>query len=69
MSKTVCVCVCACVSDADLPVVVTSAPLFTTKSQLLPGSCFVVGYDTAIRLVMPKYYNNSEAEMLVQFAT
>lgn len=30
-------------------------------------STFVVGYDTAIRLVMPKYYNNSETEMAVEF--
>ena len=53
---------------ADLPVVLTRAPLFTTKSELFPGSTFVVGYDTAIRLVQERYYG-SEAEMVRQFAT
>jgi hypothetical protein len=31
-------------------------PLFTAKAELYPGSMFVVGYDTAIRLVAPHYY-------------
>ncbi len=53
---------------ADLPVVLTRAPLFTTKSDLFPGSTFVVGYDTAARLVQERYYG-SEAEMVRQFAT
>jgi nicotinamide mononucleotide (NMN) deamidase PncC len=53
---------------ADLPVVLTRAPLFTTKSDLFPESTFVVGYDTAIRLVQERYYG-SEAEMVRQFAT
>lgn len=50
-----------------LPVVLTKAPLFTTKSELFPGSTFVVGYDTATRLVQQRYYG-SEADMIVQFA-
>ncbi|EFJ52742.1 hypothetical protein VOLCADRAFT_78735 [Volvox carteri f. nagariensis] len=51
-----------------LPVVVTRAPLFTNKADLLPGSRFVVGYDTAARLVLPKYYGNSYTQMLLDFA-
>ena len=43
------------------------APLYTNKARLLPRSTFVVGYDTAIRLVMPKYYGG-EVDMLLQFA-
>ena len=43
------------------------APLYTLKARLFPGSTFVVGYDTAIRLVMPKYYGG-ENGMLLQFA-
>ena len=43
------------------------APLYTLKARLLPGSTFVVGYDTAIRLVMPKYYRGEQG-MLLQFA-
>jgi hypothetical protein len=34
-------------------------PLFTTKAERYPGSMFVVGYDTAIRLVAPRYYNGA----------
>ena len=43
------------------------APLYTVKARLLPRATFVVGYDTAIRLVMPKYYGGQEG-MLLQFA-
>lgn len=50
-----------------LPLLVTRASLFTNKARLLPGACFVVGWDTAIRLVMPKYYDGSETNMLLQF--
>jgi len=52
---------------AQLPVVVTQAPLFTQKADLFPKSKFVVGYDTAARLVQEKYYG-SETAMLLQFA-
>jgi hypothetical protein len=44
----------------DTPVVVTSAPLFVNKAALFPRSLFVVGADTAARLVLPKYYGDSE---------
>lgn len=52
---------------AQRPVVITQAPLFTQKSDLFPKSSFVVGYDTAARLVQEKYYG-SETAMLLQFA-
>jgi hypothetical protein len=52
---------------AQLPVVITQAPLFTQKADLFPKSKFVVGYDTAARLVQEKYYG-SETAMLLQFA-
>ena len=52
---------------AGAPVVLTQAPLFTMKADLFPGSTFVVGYDTAQRLVQPGYYG-SESAMLLQFA-
>ena len=51
------------------PVVLTRAPLFTTKAGLFPGSCFVVGYDTAIRLVQQRYYGDSASEMVREFST
>lgn len=38
------------------PVVLTRAPLFREKAALFPGCVFVVGHDTAVRLVEPRYY-------------
>ena len=32
------------------------ASLFTDKARLFPRSAFVIGYDTAVRLVAPRYY-------------
>jgi len=40
--------------------VLTDAPLFGDKAALLPGTQFVVGVDTALRIVMPKYYGGEE---------
>lgn len=50
-----------------LPLVLTRAPLFTMKSELFPRSTFVVGYDTAVRLVQKKYYGSKD-DMIRQFA-
>jgi hypothetical protein len=41
-------------TSAGLPLLLTSAPLFTGKAELLRGSKFVLGWDTAVRIVMPK---------------
>lgn len=30
---------------------VTSSPLFHQKAELFPGSTFVIGYDTAVRII------------------
>lgn len=38
------------------PLVLTNAPLFADKAELLPGTVFVVGVDTALRILDPKYY-------------
>lgn len=48
-------------------VVLSREPLFVAKAALFPGSMFVVGYDTAIRLVNPRYYGG-EAGMLQAMA-
>jgi cytidyltransferase-like protein len=45
-------------------VLVTRAPLFSRKAALFPGSVFVVGADTAARIVHPKYYEGDSAAML-----
>jgi hypothetical protein len=45
------------------PVELTRAPTFVEKSRLFPGATFVIGADTAERLVAPKYYGDDEARM------
>jgi hypothetical protein len=47
----------------DPPLVLTDAPLFVDKARLMPGTVFVVGVDTAARIVMPKYYKGSDTAM------
>ena len=41
----------------------TRAPTFLEKARLLPGVTFVVGADTAERLVALRYYGDDEARM------
>jgi hypothetical protein len=38
----------------------TEAPRFVEKAELFPGAVFVVGADTACRIVDPRYYVDSE---------
>jgi hypothetical protein len=45
------------------PVELTSAPTFLEKSRLFPGTAFVIGVDTAERLVAPRYYGHDEDRM------
>jgi hypothetical protein len=47
------------------PVELTRAPTFLEKSRLFPGTTFVIGADTAERLVAPKYYGDDELRMHV----
>ena len=44
---------------AHAPVVLTRAPLFADKAALFPGAVFVVGADTAERLVDKRFYGGS----------
>ncbi len=48
----------------DRPLVLSAAPTFVAKSRLFPKTVFVVGLDTAERIVQPKYYGGSKSEML-----
>jgi len=43
----------------------TRAPTFLEKARLFPGTTFVIGADTAMRLVAPRYYGGDEARMHV----
>jgi hypothetical protein len=45
------------------PVWVTRAPTFAEKASLFPGVVFVVGADTAERIIAPRYYKDSETRM------
>jgi Cytidylyltransferase-like len=47
------------------PVELTRAPTFVEKSRLFPQTTFVIGADTAERLVAPKYYGDDEVRMHV----
>lgn len=50
------------------PVVAGTAPTFVEKSRLYPAATFVVGFDTAARVIEPRYYGNSETAMLAALA-
>jgi hypothetical protein len=43
------------------PLWLTHAPTFEEKARLFPGAVFVVGADTAARIVQSRFYQNSEA--------
>lgn len=45
------------------PVAITAAPLFQDKARLFPGCWFVIGFDTAVRILAPQYYQNGESGM------
>lgn len=46
------------------PVYLTNAPTFIEKARLFPGVTFVVGYDTAVRILAPRYYGHSPEKMI-----
>ena len=48
----------------DDTVVLTRAETFQKKAALFPGTTFLLGWDTAIRLVAPRYYRGEEDMML-----
>lgn len=45
------------------PVVASHAGTFVEKTRLFPRSTFIVGYDTAARIVHPRYYDDSQQKM------
>jgi len=45
-------------------IAITSCPTFFLKARRFPNSIFIVGYDTALRILQKKYYNNSEEKMI-----
>ena len=55
--------------DDSESVAVTRAHVFYRKAALFPGCAFVIGYDTAVRLVDPRYYAGSYAVMVSALET
>lgn len=49
-------------------VALTRAPVFYEKARLMPGCAFVIGADTAVRLVDERYYGGSHSNMLIALA-
>lgn len=47
------------------PLALTREPVFWKKSRMLPGCAFIIGADTAVRLVEPRYYEGSRSQMLI----
>lgn len=46
------------------PLILTRVPVFYEKSLLLPECTFIIGADTAVRVVDPHYYGDSLPKML-----
>ena len=49
-------------------VVVSNAPTFVAKARLFPNTTFVIGYDTAVRILQPRFYADSHEQMLSALA-
>jgi hypothetical protein len=45
------------------PVYAGAAPNFVEKARLYPGTTFVIGYDTATRIMQPRYYGDDAGAM------
>lgn len=43
----------------------TTKPTFVQKVSLFPGAIFVIGFDTAVRLLEPRYYTPATEEGMV----
>lgn len=55
--------------DTSPALILTRAPRFVDKAALMPGATFVLGYDTAVRLLNPKYYPDGDvSSSLAQIA-
>jgi cytidyltransferase-like protein len=46
--------------DPTREVILTAAPTFVEKAALMPGTTFIVGADTVVRIAQAKYYGNDE---------
>ncbi|XP_062110033.1 uncharacterized protein LOC133821883 isoform X2 [Humulus lupulus] len=49
---------------AGKTVILSNQPYFYKKAEIFPGSAFVIGADTAARLIHPKYYDGDHNKMM-----
>ncbi|EPS69644.1 hypothetical protein M569_05118, partial [Genlisea aurea] len=49
---------------AGKTLIISNQPFFYEKAELFPGSAFVIGADTAVRLINPRYYGGDYDGML-----
>lgn len=49
-----------CEQFPDAPLLLSAAPTFAERVDLVPGVVFVVGIDTAVRIVEPRFYGGVE---------
>jgi len=42
----------------------STSPTFVKKSRIYPGTTFIVGYDTAQRIIQPRFYDGDHSSML-----
>ena len=47
----------------DVPLALSTAPLFVDKARLFPGTTFVIGFDTAVRILDPRFYQGGQQGM------
>ena len=47
------------------PVIISNAPTFVKKARLFPGTTFIVGYDTAKRILETRFYDDSYEQMQI----
>lgn len=48
------------------PIILSRAPLFNDKAAFFPRSTFILGADTAARLVSPRFYQNEDVEAALE---
>ena len=52
-------------STGGRDMLLTRAPTFVEKARLLPGRAFIIGWDTAVRLVAPRYYEGGSPQAML----
>jgi len=50
--------------EGQAAVWLTRAPRIVEKAECFPGATFVMGADTALRIVLPRYYQDDQASLL-----